>query len=356
MTAVAVLVVIALFQGAFLVFLAIFVYARRQVVRTSDASFTALRQRVSVPLGAWLSGAGPVEDVVAVLRMLPAHSALGIAGNFARTSMPPAQRAQLAAALRDEAWVRRAREGASSWRWGKRLEAARCLALAGAPEDAAQLEALLNDSRPAVAIAAVSALPRVAGAALVGRVLDRLVLLPDVVRVYLQDTLREMRPLVEPALAARLSSDAPSRALARWTELAGALELAQALECVPPLADHPEPRVRIAAAHALRRVPTQGSTDVLHRLLTDTHEAVRGAAAHSLGELGSANAIPALMAAARDPSWSVRYRATLALSQLGEQGRAAVRALRSDDDRYVADIAMLVSGLGDGALLDMVEA
>lgn len=355
MTAVAVLVVIALFQGVFLVLLAIFVAVRRQVDVRSEASFLALRQRVSVPLGAWLTGAGPIEDIVAALRKLPAPSALGIAGNFARTSMPPAQRAELANALRNEAWVRRARAGASSKAWGKRLDAARCLALAGAPEDAEHLEALLNDPRPAVAIAAVSALPRVAGPELVSRVLDRFVMLPAVVRIYFQDSLREMRPLVEPALAARLSIGAPSHALARWTDMAGALELGQALERVPLLADHPEPLVRIAAANALRRVPTRRSVDLLLHLLTDPDDGVRGAAAHSLGELGSAQAIPALVAAARDPVWSVRYRVTLALSQLGEPGRAAVRALRSDADRYVADIAMLVSGLGDGALLDMVE-
>lgn len=355
MTGIAVLVIIGLFQLAFLVMLVIFVGVRRQVDRKTEASFAVLRQRVSVPLGAWLNGTGPIEEVVATLRMLPGNSALGVTNTLARTAMPPAQRAALAEALRDEHWVHSALEGASARQWGRRLEAARCLSLTGMPQDAAQLEVLLNDDRPAVAIAAISALPRVADAAMVGRVLDHFPALPGVVRVYLHDTLREMRAVVEPALATRLASDAPARSLAAWAELAGALDLALALEQVRPLAEHAESRVRGAAAHALRRVPTRGSTEVLHRLLRDEDPIVRGIAAHSLGELGSALAIPALLAAARDDVWSVRVRATLALSQLGEQGRAAVRGLRDDEDRYVADIAMLISGLGDGALLDMVE-
>ncbi len=349
------MIVVVVFQGVFLVLLAIFVGVRRQVDRASEASFLALRHQLSAPLSAWLTGRGSVDDLVASLRLLPGTSALGIASNLARTSMPPAHRAELAAALRNEPWARRARAGALSSRWDRRLQAARCIALTGAPEDAAVLEALLDDERPAVALAALSALPRVAGAELIERVLDRFVALPAVVRTYLQDALREIRPLVEPALANRLAFDAPARSLATWTQLAGALELPLALERVPQLAEHAEPRVRIAVAHALRRVPTRRSTDVLQRLLTDPDVDVRGAAAHSLGELGSATAIPALLAAARDSTWSVRYRATLALTQLGEQGRAAVRALRTDNDRYVADMAMLVSGLGDGALLDMIE-
>jgi HEAT repeat protein len=105
-----------------------------------------------------------------------------------------------------------------------------------------------------------------------------------------------------------------------------------------------------AGAQAAAVVPA------LAHALKDADPAVRSSAAHSLGELGSALAIPALLVAARDDVWAVRVRATLALSQLGEQGRAAVRSLRDDPDRYVADIAMLISGLGDGALLDMVEA
>lgn len=175
--------------------------------------------------------------------------------------------------------------------------------MVGSPADCTRLESLLNDKRPAVAIAAIGALPRVADARLLGYVLDRIVLLPEVVRLFLQGTLREMRALIEPALVERLSTDASPRALARWTELAGALELPAALDRVALLAEHPDARVREAVARALRRVPRQRSVDILQRLLCDGDIAVRAAAAHALGELASPTAIPALLAAAHDVSW-----------------------------------------------------
>ncbi len=357
MSGVVVLAVVAIFQGIFLVLLVGFIGVRRQVERQRDAALAENRRRISEPLSSWLVGASSVDELVGVLRTFPPGTALAITSNLARTAIPADRRAALATAVRDEPWVRASLAGATSRRWGRRLEAARCLALAGTPSDGAILETLLNDPRPAVGIAAVNALPLVADARLVGEVLDRLVMLPGVVRVYLQDTLRELRSLVEPALAERLSSpDASARALARWTELAAALELPTGLERASRLATHPDARVRVAVARALRRVPTRRSTESLGVLLRDTDDAVRGAAAHALGELGAPSAIPSLLAAAHDPSWSVRYRATIALTQLGEQGRAAVRSLRTDGDRYVADMATLITGLGDGALLDMAEA
>ncbi|MEO8563517.1 MAG: HEAT repeat domain-containing protein, partial [bacterium] len=128
------------------------------------------------------------------------------------------------------------------------------------------------------------------------------------------------------------------------------------LEQVALLEHHSSAEVREGVARALRRVPRQRSVDVLQRLLCDSEASVRAAAAHGLGELGSPGAIPSLLAAARDSDWNVRYRATLALSQLGEPGRTAVRVLRGDFDRYVSSMATLVTGLSDGALLDLVEA
>ncbi len=355
MSAVVVLAVIAIFQALFLITLVVFLSARRRVQRERESAFTEGMARVSQPLNTWLTGATPVDAFVIALRWFPGTTALGVTGNLARTSMLPVQRSALATALREEKWVRAAMSGARSRRWTRRLEAARCLALAGNPADGAVLELLLNDARPAVAIAAVNALPRVADERLVGVVLDRMTRLPDVVRVYLQDTLREIRPLVEPALIERLASPAPPRALARWLDLSAALELPATLEHAIALATHADVRVREAVARALRRAPTRRSADTLRDMLRDEEASVRSAAAHALGELSSPVAIPALVAAVHDNSWLVRYHATLALAQLGERGRAAVRTLRTDGDRYVADMATLIAGLGDGALLDMAQ-
>ena len=356
MSALAVLGVIAILQGAFLVLLVVFVAVRRQVDRMRESTFADRRLEIYEPMNAWLAGTGPIDAFVSALRALPGTSALGVTGHLAHTAIPSASRDELAVVLRNERWVRTALAGGHSRRWGRRLEAARCLALAGTPADGELLERLLSDKRPAVAVAAVSALPRVADARLVGNLLDRLATLPNVVRLFLQSTLRDIRTIVEPALIERLASDAPAGTLARWTEMAGALELATALDRVTLLATHPDPELRQAVAHALRRAPRKRTMDVLHLLLRDAETEVRAEAAHSLGELGSTASIPGLVVAVHDAAWNVRFRATLALTQLGEAGRAAVRSLRTDDDRYVADMATLIAGLGDGSLFDMVES
>lgn len=356
MSAALVLGVIALAQGAFLMLLVAFLVMKRQVDRSRDDAFVASRRAMATPLSEWLAGAGAVAPVVAALRALPAGTAIGLTAQLVRGSIAGEAREELAVALRHEPWIRRGISGAASGGWGRRLEAARCLALAGTTANSPALALLLQDPRPAVAAAAVTALPRVADARLVRDVLDRLVTMAPVVRRYLQTTLREIRPLVEEPLTERLESSAPESSLAKWTELAGALELPRALDAVTRLATHDAPAVREAVARALRRAPSQQSIDIIGRLLGDPEPRVRAAAAHALGELASASAIPGLMQAAHDDAWAVRYRAVLALSQLGEPGRSALRALRTDPDRYVADMATLIGGLSDGALLDMVES
>ena len=154
MTGLAILAVIGLVQGAFLVLPMVFLGVRQQVHRIRTISVDATLSGLNEPLGAWLAGTGTVHGFVAALRFLPGRSALGVAGNLARTAIPDGYRAELALALREEPWVRHTIARAASSQWGHRLEAARCLALAGTPADAAVLEALLNDARPAVAIAA----------------------------------------------------------------------------------------------------------------------------------------------------------------------------------------------------------
>ena len=355
MTAAVVLGVIALAQGVFLLLLVLFLAVRREVDRSRHHAFLSGRQELTTPLNEWLAGDGAVEPFVAALRSLPVGTTIGLTVNLVRGSIPREAREALAVALRAEPWIRRGLDGASSRRWSRRLEAARCLALVGTPDDAPSLSRLLNDRRPAVAAAAVTALPRVADAALVREVLDRIVTMPIVVRLYLQTTLRELRELVEPALVERLASTAPASSLARWVELAGALDLPVALDAVGRLAAHEAPTVREAVARALRRAPSRRSADLIAQLLVDASPRVRAAAAHSLGELASSAAVPLLLGAARDDAWFVRYRAVLALSQLGEPGRSALRSLSRDGDRYVADMATLIGGLSDGALLDMVE-
>lgn len=355
MTAFIVLVVAALMQGAFLVLLMVFLATRRQLTRRARARALATREMIGAPLSAWLGGSADVGGVIDALRAMPAAARIGFAVHLARTTVPDGHRDEFALALRREAWVRRAISRSRSRLWVRRLDAARCISVAGSPADGADLERLLNDRVPGVAVAAVDALPRVADARLVGAVLDRIVDLPAIVRLYLQSALRDVRAIVEPQLCERLRSDAPSRSLARWSELAGALDLPNALVCVAELAANASPQVRAAVARALRRSPRDRSVAVLRELLRDPEPTVRASAVHALGELSPPQILKDVLDAVHDNDWNVRYRASLALTQLGEPGRAALRTLRADADRYVADMATLISGFSDGALREAVE-
>jgi HEAT repeat protein len=350
-----VLGVIAVVQTIFLAMLVTFLLGRRVYDRARHYAFLAGRDALVVPVRDWLVADGSVEPVVRGLAALPSAAVVGYASHFVRGSVPPEKRAELADAIRDARWVRRAIASAGSRRWWRRIEAARAIALAGTAEDRDAVRLLFDDDQPAVALAAVDCLPRVADAALVGTVLDRYATLPQMVRHYLENTLSEMRELVEPELVARLRSDAPAESLAHWIALAAALVSRPAIAAAAGLSGHESAAVRAAVADALRRRPNDATLFTLSVLLCDDSAVVRERAAASLGFLASPRALPMLQASMRDASWLVRRRSALALAQLGESGRLAVRELTLDPDPYVANMATVVSGLSSGALLELTE-
>ncbi len=92
------------------------------------------------------------------------------------------------------------------------------------------------------------------------------------------------------------------------------------------------------------------------QLLGDKDPTVRAASARTLGELGSRGAVPALARMLSDGVWVVRVRSAVSLAQLGERGRAALRAARTGEDRFARDMATMVTGLTEGAILEMGDA
>lgn len=355
MSTIVVLGVIAVVQTVFLVMLVAFLMVRRVYDLARRAAFSSGRAALVEPVRNWLVADGSVSPVVNGIAALPAAAVVGYTSYFVRGTVPPEKRDELAAALRDAPWVRRSIAGARSRRWWRRIEAARTIALVGTAEDRDTVRLLFADPQPAVEVAAVDCLPRVADAELVGAVLERYAILPVMVRHYLENTLSEMRPLVEPELVARLRSDRPPALLAHWISLAAAIVSEPALKSASRLSGHESDVVRAAVADALRRVPNDATLFTLSVLLTDESAAVRERAAASLGFIASPRAVPMLQASMRDTSWLVRRRSALALAQLGEPGRIAVRELAEDPDPYVANIATVVSGLSGGALLELAE-
>ena len=355
MSTVVILGVIAVVQTVFLVLLVAFLLARRWYDRDRRIAFTTGRDALAQPAREWLVADAGIQPVVDSLAAFPANAVVGYASFFVRGNVPEEKRDQLAIALRDAKWVRRAIGFADSPRWWRRIEAARAIGLVGTVADRDAVRKLFDDDQPAVAIAAVACLPRVADAELVGAVLDRYASLPMMVRHYLENTLGEMRDLVEPELVKRLRSDAPATALAHWASLAGALVSPLALKAAAALASHEAPQVRAAVADSLRRIPNESTMLTLSILLCDESPVVRERAAASLGYIASPQALPLLQDSIRDTSWAVRRRSALAMAQLGETGRLAIRELTRDADPYVANMATVVSGLSGGALLELTE-
>ncbi|MGH7654598.1 MAG: hypothetical protein ACREN6_08045, partial [Gemmatimonadaceae bacterium] len=206
MSTVVVLGVIAVVQTVFLVMLVAFLLGRRVYDRARRAAFSSGRAALATPMRDWLVADAGIAPVVDALAALPAAAVVGYTAFFVRGNVPLEKRAELAGAIRDARWIRRAVAAAGSRWWWRRIEAARAIALVGTADDREAVRLLFNDTQPAVAIAAVDCLPRVADAALVGTVLDRYATLPVMVRHYLEGALTEMRALVEPELTARLRS------------------------------------------------------------------------------------------------------------------------------------------------------
>lgn len=350
----AILGVAAIAQAVFLAGLIAFLLFRRRRTVVRSERLAVLLVESQVALKGWIAGDGVIEPFIRSLRELPAESALDLASQLAASVLTSDAREAFASAVRDEPWMRDILGRATSRAWWHRREAARALALVGGPADRIVVERLLGDGQPAVAVLAISAFPRVADAQMIGRALDRLPNLPSVIRKFLIASFQQLRTAVEPELMLRLTPDAEPYALRRWIELAGALRLNGALDAAAALDSHHDPRVRRAVARALGRRPHPDSLAALRALCGDPDPGVRAAAARAMGQLGSVVALAPLSRVVHDPSWNVRYEACLALGSLGERGRAALGQLRADPDRYVADMARLISGLGDGALLELV--
>jgi len=352
-TSAVVFIVIATVQAVFLVLLMAFVAVRRGYDRQRRAAFLAGQEQLAEPLRNWIVAGSHPEPVVHLLRTLPRGTAVGYVSLLARQIIPPAQRDELSEALRNEPWIADAIGQRGSRFWWRRLEAARAVSIIGTARDREVVRALLRDPHPAVQVAAAAALPRVADAAMLGEVLDRLFTLPKVVRHYVTAVLRQSAGTVSSVLAERIAGAGTPYALASWVELARALDAPMAIAAAIPHATHPEVSVRREVAKALGRHAGPESARALAGLLEDDEPSVRAAAARALGDMGAPAAAPMLAPRLADPAWPVRLRAGLALAQLGERGRTVLRQARAGDDRFARDMAAMVSGLSESAVLEL---
>jgi HEAT repeat protein len=351
-----VILLVAIIQGAFFALLVLLLVVNRARRMLRGRRAAAAANRVQDPLQKWLIGAGSATDLASALRRLPERDALDQLTIHVVTRVTSEHLAQLARALREDRWVRRILAQSSSRFWWRRLDAARLLAVVGSVRDRTLLRQLLADEHAAVQAAASICLTRVGDYKLIEHVLDTLHTRPPIVRVFQLRILREIWRLTVPALLERLEPTAPLAKLQGWMALAENLADSRCLAALVPFRSHPVAEIRIAAARALRRYLHADSEAVLRDMLRDDDWRVRAQAARGLGALRATSAVSELTHALADRAWWVRFRSALSLAQLGEVGRRALRAARERTDRYAADMASMVSGLSDGAVVELAEA
>lgn len=355
MTFLHVLAIIAVAQGAFLVFLTVALLGHRAVVRRARVRRVVVSREVSVPLQEWMLGIGPISSVATALREAPWQIALEEAALAASSRITTEQLDELAAVLRTEAWMVRVLSRFSASFWWRRLDAARALAIVGEPAHKPMLRRLLGDPHVAVRTAAASALIRVRDPQLVAEMLDSLHLEPEAIRRHHLGVLHALWRIATPLLRERLAAPASAAQQAFWVRLAEMSGDADAMQRAAALYDHPDPEVRSAVASLLREYFHPSSVERLRTLLADPHPGVRARAARALGTIADPTTLPALAKALEDRSWWVRFRAALALAQRDEPGRAALRKAWDSPDRYARDMARMVSGLSDGGLVELSE-
>lgn len=259
----------------------------------------------------------------------------------------------LTAELRRSVWF--ARFVQPRWRsrlWWRRLMGARMLAILGTRDDLAVAHRLIRDRHPAVRTAGIGLLRRIGDRALLEAVLEQAVDAPRVVRRHYFNTLLARPGELVGVLEERLRAprgDYERRALLDLAGEAGAPEL---VEAVAAQARHGNPEIRVAVARALGGYPHPTAERVLADLLTDPLWTVRARAAASLGTVRAQGTRDALAAALGDASWWVRLRAAVALRQLGSPGIDLLRHARGAGDRFAAEMAQYVLGLGPAAVAD----
>ena len=351
-----VILFVAVVQGAFFALLVLLLFVNRARRSHRSRAAAAAANMVAEPFQRWLLGKGTAADLANVLRRLPEREALDQLTIHVAPRAAPEHLAQLARALREDRWVRRTLAQSTSRWWWRRLDAARLLAVVGSLRDRTLLRQLLGDRHAAVQAAASICLTRVGDYALVEHVLDTLHTRPPIVRVFQLRILRESWKHTVPALLARLLPVAPMAKLQVWIALAESLADVQFLAPLLAFRNHPVVEMRISAARAFRRYLHPDAQEALREMMRDSDWRVRAQAARALGAVGANDSVAELSNGLADRSWWVRFRSALALAQLGEAGRRALRVARERPDRFAADMASMVSGLSDGAVMELAEA
>src|SRR5216110_1402201 len=295
MTARHFLTIVAIVQGALLGALVVLIILNRWFRLRRSSRLNPRREAVDASMRRWAAGSVPLAGVLVGLGRLPTPLAIDALVKWS-ARVPGERWRQLALALEHTWWARLVRANSTSARWWKRLECARFLSVVAMPKDVARLTRLIDDSHPAVHVAAVACLERMEKTPLTLTALDRLPLLAPTVQAYYAAMLLRSRPVVVDHLQQRLRR-ADDPALPRLAEFAARLAEPGLRERLTALADHADSEVRIQSARALGSFPHRESVAALRRLVTDDAWAVRAQAVRALGMITDASTLPLVKAA-----------------------------------------------------------
>ena len=355
MTLLGVLIVMAVAQSIFLVLLAVALYVNRRRSRVRRARADQATELIAAPLREWLITGGEPVALLAALRTLDPDDAAVALLRIAASRVPPEQAVQLAAAMREEPWVERTLQRATSPLWWRRMTAARLMAMAGVARDVPALRQLLRDPNDAVQVIAGAALERIADKDAIDEVLDRLPARPQFVQLFLFSILKSQWAVTSPQLRERLGTETDIKRLRCWVAFADVLATPELLDGLCALGTHADFEVRLGIAKALRNYFHPIAAGALTSLLSDIDARVRARAAQSLGSMGATESVGPLIAKLNDPDWNVRFRSSVALAQLGDRGRQALLQLRESPDKYAAQMATMITGLSPGAVTEIAD-
>jgi HEAT repeats len=344
------LIIVAIVQAVLLAALFVLIILNRWFRLRRSTRLNPRREAVDASMRRWAAGTAPMAGVLMGLARLPVPLAIDALVKWS-ARIPGERWRHLAGALEHHWWAKLVRANGMSARWWKRLESARFLSVAAVPRDAERLMRLINDSHPAVHVAAVASLERMEHKDLTLTALDRLPQLAPTVQAYYAAMLVRSRPVVIDHLQKRLRR-ADDPALPRLAEFAARLAEPALRERMTALADHADPEVRVQSARALGNFPHRDSVAALRRLVEDDVWAVRAQAARSLGMIADPTTLPLLQAALQDNVWWVRLRAALALMRFAGPGRNALLEAEVGANPFAVATAKMVLGLPPQALAE----
>lgn len=305
----------------------------------SERRMRRRRPRAVAAVAAALVASDPATAVTA-LRALGREEKIAVLAEMAFT-VAGEQRRHLDAIARATGVLRYAERWARSRRWGRRLRAARLLALFGGDGEAIG-DQLFLDPRAEVRAQAAEWAGAHPSSPRIDRLAGMLADIDPLCRFAAREALTRVGGAARPVLRRCLATGAQAAEDDHRSvmQAMGALEVARGvaypgfLDSAERLSRSPNPSVRSRAASLAGSIGGAQAATRLVSLLSDGSPEVREQAARALGRLGYWRAAAAVAELLSDRVWAVQVAAAGALRRMGATGELLLRrAARAEESR-----------------------